>query len=46
MSSAGSSFSDSETSGGGADAAPGSPDTVPSENHEANEFVDDDELRS
>lgn len=44
VSEAGSSFSGAETSGGGADAAPGTPDGVPTENRKANEFTDDDDL--
>lgn len=44
VSEAGSSFSDIETSLGGADAVPGTPDGVPRRNRDENEVVDDDLL--
>lgn len=44
VSEAGSSFSDVETSEGGADAVPGTPDGVPPRNRDENEVVDDDLL--
>ncbi len=44
VSEAGSSFSDPETSLGGADAVPGTPDGVLRRNRDENEVVDDDLL--
>ncbi|MDQ2756025.1 MAG: hypothetical protein M3Y71_05610 [Actinomycetota bacterium] len=45
VSEAGSSFSGSETSGGGADAVPSTPDSVPVDNHEDNkDLVGEDDL--
>lgn len=44
VSEAGSSFSDPETSQGGADAVPGTPDGVLRRNRSENETVDDDLL--
>jgi len=42
VSEAGSSFSGAETSAGGADAVPSTPDSVPRVNREDNEYVEDD----
>ncbi len=45
VSEAGSSFSGVETSSGGADAVPGTPDSVPVDNHDDNaDLPEDDDL--